>query len=53
MKETKDQACFFCAHELCLLQVCVCVCVCVSNPVPKGIFRLFCRLTFKQEALHA
>ena len=27
--------------------------VCVSNPVPKGIFRLFCRLTFKQEALHA
>ena len=27
--------------------------VCVSNPVPKEIFRLFCRLTFKQEALHA
>ena len=34
--------------------VCVCgVCVCVSNPVPKGIFILFCRLTFKQEVLHA
>ena len=29
------------------------VCVCVSNPVPKGIFILFCRLTFKQEVLHA
>ena len=28
-------------------------CVCVSNPVPKGIFILFCRRTFKQEVLHA
>ena len=25
-----------------------CALVCVSNPVPKGIFILFCRLTFKQ-----
>ena len=30
-----------------------CAFVCVSNPVPKGIFILFCRLTFKQEVLHA
>ena len=30
-----------------------CALVCVSNPVPKGIFILFCRLTFKQEVLHA
>ena len=29
------------------------LCVCVSNPVPKGIFILFCRRTFKQEVLHA
>ena len=30
-----------------------CALVCVSNPVPKGIFILFCRRTFKQEVLHA